>query len=64
MGTRFRPYHPDQSYLLPPSPADWLPCGHMAYFISDTVDSLELSAFYERYEGDGRRNNPYDPAML
>lgn len=64
MGTRFRPYHPDQNYLLPPSPADWLPPGHMACFISDSVDGLELSAFYERYEGDGRRNNPYDPAML
>lgn len=38
--------------------------GHLAYFISDTVDSLELSAFNVRYEGDGLRNDPYDPAML
>lgn len=64
MGTRFRAYHPEQSYLLPPSPADWLPSGHLAYFVSDTVDSLNLGAFYEPYEGDGRRNSPYHPAML
>jgi transposase len=64
MGTRFRPYHPEQNYLLPPSPADWLPPGHLAYFVSDTVESLDLSVFYQPYEGDGRRNSPYDPVML
>ena len=64
MGTRFRSSQPAQSRLLPPSPADWLPSGHLAYFVSDTVDSLDLRAFYEPYEGDGRRNSPYDPAML
>lgn len=64
MNTRFRPYHPEQSYLLPASPAEWLPEGHLAYFISEVVDDLDLRPFYERYEGDGRRNSPYDPRML
>lgn len=36
----------------------------MAYFLSDTVDALDLKAFYEPYEGDGRRNSPYDPRMM
>ena len=36
----------------------------MAYFISDTVDNLDLSSFYEPYEGDGRRNRPFDPRMM
>ena len=36
----------------------------MAYFISETVESLDLSAFYSRYEGDGRRNQPFDPRMM
>jgi transposase len=36
----------------------------LAYFISETVDALDLSAFYEPYEGDGRRNSPYDPRMM
>jgi hypothetical protein len=38
--------------------------GHLAHYISDTVDALELSAFYERYEGGGPRNQPFHPAMM
>lgn len=64
MATTFRRYIPEQSLLLPPSPRDWLPEGHLAYFLSDTVDALDLKAFYEPYEGDGRRNSPYDPRMM
>ena len=64
MPTTFRRYVPEQSLLLPPSPRDWLPEGHLAYFLSDTVDALDLKAFYEPYEGDGRRNSPYDPRMM
>lgn len=64
MSTSFRGYQPEQSFLLPPSPRDWLAEDHLAYFISDTVELLDLSAFYERYEGDGRRNQPYDPRMM
>jgi transposase len=36
----------------------------MVYFISETVDRLDLSGFYRRYQGDGRRNRPYDPRMM
>ena len=64
MATTFRPYLPDQIFLLPPSLRDWLPEGHLVYFISDVVDRLDLGAFYVRYAGDGRRNAPYHPAML
>ena len=64
MSTRFRPYYPEQRYLLPPSPSDWLAEGHLAYFISEIVETLEVDSFYARYEGDGRRNSPYDPRML
>ncbi len=64
MGTSFRPYLPEQTLLLPPSLTEWLPQGHLAYFISDTIEELDLSALYERYEGDGRRNQPYDPRMM
>ncbi len=64
MGTSYRPYQPDQPYLLPPSLREWLPEDHLAYFISDTIDALDLRVLYERYEGDGRRNRPYHPAML
>ena len=64
MPTTFRRYQPEQSFLLPPSPRDWLPENHLSYFISETVDALDLNAFYGRYEGDGRRKQPFDPRMM
>ena len=64
MPTTFRPYHPNQPMMMPPDLRDWLPQGHLAFQISDLVDSLDLSAFYAPYEGDGRRNRPYEPAMM
>ena len=64
MPTTFRPYDPDQMLLLPPSLRDWLPAGHLAEHVSDLVDGLDLSAFYERYEADGRRKPPYEPRMM
>jgi len=50
--------------LLPAAPQDWLPAGHLAHFINDTVDALDLRAFYARYEGGGSRNQPFHPAMM
>ncbi len=64
MSTTFRPYSPDQSLLLPPDVREWLPEGHLAHHVSDLVDGLDLTAFYAPYEGDGRRNAPYDPRMM
>jgi len=64
MPTTFRPCAPDQSFLFPPSPRDWLPEGHLAFFLADTVAALNLEAFYAPYEGDGRRNQPFDPQMM
>ncbi len=64
MPTTFRPYAPDQDLLLPTSLREWLPEDHLAYFISDAVDALDLSAFYSRYEGDGRRRAPFEPLMM
>lgn len=60
----YRLYEPQQEMLLPASLQDWLPKGHLAYFIGDTVDALNLKAFYARYEGGGSRNQPFHPAML
>jgi transposase len=61
----YRPYEPDQILLFPPSLQDWLPEGHLARFLCDVVDELDLSALYEEYEeGDGRGNPPYHPLMM
>ena len=64
MATSYLPYDPTQTLLLPPALQEWLPEGHLAYYISDTVDALDLSAFHARYAGGGPRNQPFDPAMM
>jgi transposase/IS5 family transposase len=65
MPTNYRTYQPEQSYLLPPSPSEWLPENHLAFFISEVVDEMDLSAFYGRHEeSDPRGNQPFHPAMM
>ncbi|SRR5882724_1419748 len=65
MPSNYRTYQPEQVYLLPPSLSDWLPENHLAYFISEVVNELDLSGFYARHEqSDPRGNQPFDPAMM
>ena len=64
MAASYLPYDPQQMLLLPEAMQDWLPEGHLAHFISDTVDALDLKAFHARYEQDGPRNQPFHPAMM
>jgi len=64
MPTSYLPYQPEPQFLLPPSPQAWLPEAHLAYYISDTVDQLDLSAFHARYAKEGPRNQPFHPAMM
>jgi len=60
----FRPYDQHQSFLLPPSLDDWLPAGHSARFLSETVDSaLDLSLIYDAYTN-ATGAPPFDPAMM
>lgn len=51
----------NQSYLLPPSINDWLEDGHLARFIGDVVDEVDLSAFYARRREDGGAEPPSTP---
>jgi transposase len=64
MAKTFRPYLPEQDLLLPPSLRDWLPEGHLAYFVSDVVDQLDLSAIEGYYEQEERGYPPYHPGMM
>jgi transposase len=65
MGNNFRPYSPRQSFLLPPSPLDWLPENHLAYFVLDVIDSLDLSSIEQVFAArDARGERPYSPRML
>ena len=64
MAANYLPYEPQQLMLLPEALQEWLPEGHLAYFINDTVDGLDLSGFHARYDKDGPRNQPFHPAMM
>jgi transposase len=64
MTKTFRTYLPEQSLLLPPSLREWLPDDHLAYFVSDVVDQLDLSAIESVYEEEDRGQPPYHPGMM
>ena len=64
MSKTYRPYNPNQEYLLPPSMRDWLAEGHMAYFVSDTIDAMDLREIEEVYEKEERGYPPYHPRMM
>src|SRR5262249_513305 len=64
MGKSYRPYLPDQEFLLPPSLRDWLPENHLVYFVSDVIDNLNLSALDAVYGEEQRGQPPYDPRMM
>ena len=64
MSRLFLSHSPDQPYLLPASPTDWLPSTHLCYWVVDLVSSLDTSAFYASYSTDGRGAPAFDPAML
>ena len=62
---QYRTWSPTQSFLLPPSPLEWLPAGHLAYFILDVVDELDLRAIEGVVqEKDSRGTRPYAPRMM
>jgi len=64
MAKTYRAYLPEQDLLLPQSLCDWLPEDHLAYFVSDVVDQLDLSAIESVYEEEERGQPPYHPRMM
>ena len=62
--TRFKPYQPNQLFLLPPDMKDWLPDDHLVYFVMDVVDELDLSAIYRCYDSTKGGQPPFDPKMM
>jgi transposase len=61
----YRAWNPAQSFLLPPSPLDWLPEGHLAYFVLELVETIDLSAINTAIqEKDPRGERPYPPALM
>jgi len=80
MGATFRNYEPDQSFLFPQSPREWLPADHLAFFVMDVVASLDLKPILRHYDvkpvldeqgqsagervTSGRGQPAYDPRMM
>jgi transposase len=54
----------DQAFLLPPDLRDWLPADHLAWFVLDVVDQLDLAPFYRAHRDDGHGHPAYDPKTL
>jgi transposase len=61
---RFRPYAPDQLFLLPPDLKQWLPEDDLVYFIIDIVNELNLDPIYELYDAAKGGQPPYNPRMM
>jgi len=64
MAKPYRAYEPGQGYLLPVSPRDWLPDGHLALFVSETVDQLDLRKLESAYRSEGKGALAYHPRMM
>ena len=64
MPYNFRAYNPQQPFLLPPSLDEWLPENHLARFISEVVDQMDLSELIGAYRANGQGNAAYHPAMM
>ncbi len=64
MSKTYREWSPDQSYMFPPSPRDWLPEDDLVYFIVETVATLDLSPIFAHYERELRGQPPFHPTMM
>jgi transposase len=64
LASDFLPCDRDQSFLLPPDLRDWLPADHLAWFVLDVVDQLDLGPFLASYRADGHGRAAYDPRTL
>jgi transposase len=53
-----------QGFLLPPSPSDWLPEGHLAWFVIDAVEQLNIDELLDSYRPCGKGEQAYPPRMM
>jgi len=54
----------EQGLLLPPSLREWLPEGHLAWFVLEAVEELDLVDFYRAYRADGHGGAAHEPEMM
>jgi len=64
MGQNFIACDREQAFLLPPDVREWLPESHLAWFVIDAVEEMDLAVFYTAYRADGHGRPAYEPAMM
>jgi transposase len=64
MARSYRPVRRDQTFLLAPDMRDWLPAGHLVWFLLETLKELDLSPFHARHRRGGAGRAAYDPDMM
>src|SRR5918992_350592 len=64
MAYNFLPCPRHQAFVLPPDLREWLPADHLAWFVLDVVEQLDLDLFLSSYRADGHGRAAYDPRML
>src|SRR5262249_34743976 len=64
MSKTYREWSPNQGYIFPPSPQDWLPEGDLVYFLLDTIATIDLSPILAHYERELRGQPPFHPRMM
>jgi len=64
-GKSYRAWSPDQPFLMPPSPGEWLPEDHLARFVLELIRELDITAIETTIQSkDPRGERPYDPWMM
>lgn len=64
MDRKFREWMPEASWLFPPSPRDWLPEGHLVYFLLDVTAQIDISPIVNDYASEQGGQPPYHPRMM
>jgi transposase len=64
MSKTYRDWSPDQSFMFPPPPQDWLPEDDLIYFLLDTIATIDLAPIFAHYERELRGQPPFHPRMM
>lgn len=64
MSQNFMACDREQELLLPPSLREWLAEDHLAWFVLDAVEQVDLNAVYDAYRVDGWGRAAFDPQMM
>ena len=64
MTRKFREWTPDQNYLFPPSPHDWLPQNHLVYFLLEVSEQIDISPIVADYDSEKGGQPPFHPRMM